>query len=146
MLFKTTEERAIFFDQEPSDVEFGSAEEHAGTFNLGMFGSKDELRRDCAKVFVLELIRYTDENDKDWPVSPITDAVECVLVCGSFRAAFESWRVDADFELDQAMSQVIESAPAPVKRNVPPCYAGKVLYDVVLDEMRRAQVNISTTI
>jgi hypothetical protein len=122
MQFTTVYERDEYLDRaRRQGVAPGSAREHAVSVNLGIWGDKNALFRDCAEIYAGEVIRRFKTREKV-PLPMKFDLAEVIADCGAFRDAFNRWRRIPDFELDQVMSGIIESQKPPEPLNARDLY------------------------
>lgn len=121
MLFKTSEERALYFDRldTDQDVSPGDAEKHAKGVKLGLFADRQALVRDCARIYAMELNVYRyDELAKCCRNVATTDVAAVLGSLPEFRRLVDIWRIDPDYEEELEFARAFESVPEPMKRKL----------------------------
>ncbi len=95
MEFTTPQSRARYLNQHPSQVHPGSAESHAQSCNLGIWGDRSALEEDCAAIMALEVNGFLLDEDRDFGFTrhkstQVTGSE--VASTQTFQQAFRGWR------------------------------------------------------
>lgn len=107
MLFGNEDERDRYFaliEEDPRRVEYGAAMHHAETVSLGIWGSREELARDCARVMAVEVRKFALSLHPSLRVPQLKITTEKVLATQAFRKAFAGARREPEGQLAGALS------------------------------------------
>ena len=104
MQFHTADERERYFARAAKDaafVPFGAAYSHAASVNLGVWGSEDLLRGDCARLMAFEVANHATVKKLE-----LTGAInpEDVLKTDAFNRMFAQARSVPDARLENTLS------------------------------------------
>lgn len=137
MAFRTPEERNYFFKKAasfPDEISYGTALSHARGTNLGIWGDKQALYRDCAIIMAIELQRYQIERREEPTIS-----AEDVSGSSTFREAYNAAREPKGAALHNLVRALGSNADRLEHRTVhsgPQRFEG--LYDAVLREIQHS--------
>lgn len=80
-----------------AEVELGASMMHARAVNLGIWGDRQMLTRDCAEILIGELRRAGFETPDVVGAAPLVDVI---MNCGAFVSAFEHARHARELEAE----------------------------------------------
>ncbi len=114
MQFTTSGERSRYFEEiRGGNVSRGSAQEHASTVNLGVWGDRQALADDCARIFAEEIVMYCRDTGEEYPIDVALDLVHAITMTPAFDQLFRLWRRGIDHQTETALSVLIESQSSP---------------------------------
>ena len=138
MLFTNERERESFFaeyEKNPHKCCYGSALEHAASTNIGIWGDRNALMKDVARVMAIEVNRYREENGMRYK-KPIT--TEEVMRCDSFVQCFNHARCETENEMEAALGSLIKGYKPNVKEvKAPPTPAHVLVSEEATYRRRR---------
>lgn len=120
-------------------AEPGSAKEHATTFNLGIWGDRESLLRDCAEIYAGEIVRHFKSRQRV-PLPSQLDLKEVIANCGAFRDAFRRWQIPVNHKFETMMAGVVEcqKVPPPLRQRDYEVDDDKLMRDVI-NELHRTK-------
>jgi hypothetical protein len=105
MQFHDSESRERYLavcDERPQQIPYGAAMEHARTTNLGIWGNREALFRDCAEIMAAEIRRFFGEHSGTEHVRVTRKAVASTA---AFRAAFNSARNEPEERVNSLLTE-----------------------------------------